>query len=1137
MPDRALKRALRDFDLVRAFSDLGWAPLHERPPDVVIDGHGHTLDPVAEQRGVQVFRVGPDADGQVPPREVRRRIERRVREHAREHAAERLLAFTDGAESKQVWLWVDRAPSAAPVVREREWHRRQDPEGLVQTLSQLAFAVSEGGALTVVDVAARMAAAFDEDTVAKAFHRAFDRHRQAFLVEIEGVADEDEREWYASALLNRLMFVYFLQRRGFLDGDPDYLRTRLRACRERPGGNGFYRAFLLRLFHHGLGAPASQRGAHLRDLVGEVPYLSGGLFRPHDVERDNPDLQIKDRAFAAVFEFFDSWDWTLDYRPPRTATEVTPDVLGYVFEQYVNNRQMGAYYTKEDVTGYVTRSTLLPFVLDEAGRRHPEGFRGDGAVWRLLAEDPDSYIYPAVQRTARDASGAPLPLPDEIAAGVSDVARRGAWDTPTPPEWGPPTETWRETVARRQRYLEIRDRLAAGAVRTSAGLVSLNLDVEQFTLDAIATCDSPDLLRAFWRALRAVTVLDPTCGSGAFLFAALERLAALYTACLNRMQDVVGRADADPEARSQALSDFRAELAEACDPQEHPTPTHFVLERVLLDNLYGVDIMPEAVEVCKLRLFLKLASQVEPGGRLGPLPDLNVRAGNALAGYAARGEVLRGSGGRPVVGGQGSLVFDRDREELRRSGQRLDDVDRLADASRERQPARGGRATARDELRARLADQLDRALARQRGVDPETPAFEAWRESHRPFHWVAEFYGVMSAGGFDVVVGNPPYVSSRKVDYGVPGPAFPDIYASVSLRLLDLTHGASALGLVVPLSLAFSGRYSALRRALGESGRSWFSSFDNIPAALFYGVSQRCTIWIGHRGGQRTVDTAPMARWRADDRPRLFQTLGYTPLDGPLAAVEPGVAKLASPTQAEVAARIGRAPYAAPRRTEAVGYSQAARNFVSVFLDPPPVLDADGLAPVAPSMVGTLAVGDGEAPVALAALAGELYLWDWLVRGDGFHVTGWMVSEYLGGVLPAVVGPARDLLRQLGGVLWARRNEALQFKKNAGKYVGNYNWLRLPGVTRRADLLAMAALGLDARQAEHVLDYVTRVRSINVFAGEKNIPESVKALFPLGAAPGQADLFRQTDAAIRDAFGWTPGQLAALVQERAAAGP
>ena len=97
-----------------------------------------------------------------------------------------------------------------------------------------------------------------------------------------------------------------------------------------------------------------------------------------------------------MFEFFDGYRWLLDERPHRDDNEINPDVLGYIFEKYINQKQMGAYYTKEDITGYISRNTVIPFLFDEAKKKCPVAFEPDGGVWGLLRDDPDRYIYPAV---------------------------------------------------------------------------------------------------------------------------------------------------------------------------------------------------------------------------------------------------------------------------------------------------------------------------------------------------------------------------------------------------------------------------------------------------------------------------------------------------------------------------------------------------------------------------------------------------------------------------------------------------------------------------------------------------------------------------------------------------------------------
>ncbi|GAG26425.1 unnamed protein product, partial [marine sediment metagenome] len=262
----------------------------------------------------------------------------------------------------------------------------------------------------------------------------------------EGITTVADREWYASLMLNRLMFIYFIQKKGFLDGDVDYLRNRLETVRQSQGKgkfHTFYRYFLRRLFHEGLAQRKEDRKGELNTLLGNVPYLNGGLFDTHQFENDNPEVQIPDEAFERLFDFFDAYQWHLDERPTRRDDEINPDVLGYIFEKYINQKQMGAYYTKEDITEYISKSTIVPFIFGAAEKKCAIAFRPEGAVWRLLRDDPDRYIYYPVKK------GVDLPLPEDISAGVADVSKRGGWNRLAGEEYAIPTESWREHVARR----------------------------------------------------------------------------------------------------------------------------------------------------------------------------------------------------------------------------------------------------------------------------------------------------------------------------------------------------------------------------------------------------------------------------------------------------------------------------------------------------------------------------------------------------------------------------------------------------------------------------------------------------------------------------------------------------------------
>jgi hypothetical protein len=91
--------------------------------------------------------------------------------------------------------------------------------------------------------------------------------------------------------------------------------------------------------------------------------------------------------------------------------------------------------------------------------------------------------------------------------------------------------------------------------------------------------------------------------------------------------------------------------------EKHPNRRYFILKSIIVNNLYGVDIMEEAVEICKLRLFLKLVAQVDRVKDLEPLPDIdfNIRPGNTLVGFISVDEIRRAA--ESDATGQGQLVF------------------------------------------------------------------------------------------------------------------------------------------------------------------------------------------------------------------------------------------------------------------------------------------------------------------------------------------------------------------------------------------------------------------------------------------------------------------------------------------------
>ena len=862
---------LEQFDFARLFvEELGW-DRHGQDISIPISGATFTLRAVAEKRGMVVWVYQAPAGQQIPDRATRKKIEIQVAKTTLEH----LMIFTDAKRAEQVWCWARREAGKPASVPEHFWYASSGNRGFLQKLEAIAFSLAEESTLTLVGVTTRARAAFDVERVTKRFYDQFKTEHKAFLDFISGITELADKEWYASLMLNRLMFIYFMQRKRFLDNKPNYLADKLAACKAQLGQDkfySFYRTFLLRLFHEGLGGKA--RNPELEKLLGRIPYLNGGLFEKHPIEERCPNIKIPDEAFTRIFAYFDRYQWHLDERPLRNDDEINPDVLGYIFEKYINQKQMGAYYTKEDITEYISKNTVIPFLFDAAKARCKVAFENPGGptVWDHLRADPDRYIYKAVKH------GVEYALPPEVAAGIEDVSARTQCRQKARAQFGLPTEIWREVVARRARYAEVCAKLAAGDVCKINDLITLNLDIRQFAQDVIERCEGPDLLRAIWKAIEGVTVLDPTCGSGAFLFAALNVLEPLYETCLDRMEAFV--ADLERSAKGHApkrFEDFKATLTKV---SAHPNARYFTLKSIILNNLFGVDIMEEAIEICKLRLFLKLAAQVDPDQtheNLGiePLPDIdfNIRAGNALVGYAtyqAVDDALKRK-----------LDLDNAASRIAKGAAELQTV---FDAFRARQMEGDGAVPSADKLRLRerlknLDDELNAHLGAEYGVSTrDANAYAKWLRSHEPFHWFIEFHGIMQAGGFDVVIGNPPYLEIRQVDYrprefrSLDGNA---IHAMCIERSLQLMKPSSTISMIGPLSLPSTARMRCVQDMIEEGRSTWYANFAWRPAKLFDAVNRALTIFAAiPSDGPKTFSTS-YQKWSSDNRDGLVERMTY----------------------------------------------------------------------------------------------------------------------------------------------------------------------------------------------------------------------------------------------------------------------
>ena len=222
---------------------------------------------------------------------------------------------------------------------------------------------------------------------------------------------------FAQTLFNRLMFLRFMECKGWLEfqGNKNYLQALFAA-----GGHGkksFYKGRLSALFFEGLAVEGRQQNA----AYGRVPYLDGGLFQPSELDRRVTDLP--DDLFAALLAdarsggLFYRYDFTVEEsRPADSEAAVDPEMLGKVFEESVTGRhETGSYYTPRAVVSFMCREALKRYLCDKLTTQYSG----------LRTQDPEKAagqhdaIAALVDR--QDAAGLTPPQMHRILAALDDL--------------------------------------------------------------------------------------------------------------------------------------------------------------------------------------------------------------------------------------------------------------------------------------------------------------------------------------------------------------------------------------------------------------------------------------------------------------------------------------------------------------------------------------------------------------------------------------------------------------------------------------------------------------------------------------------------------------------------------------------
>lgn len=366
---------------------------------------------------------------------------------------------------------------------------------------------------------AQWAEAFDKEPLTTDFFKRFDNALEKIQSDLQEYQILSSAEAYTQSqlLLERMIFLYFLQNRGWLNQERGYLRNRFLEYESKPDALTYYKDFLDKLFWT-LSTPPGSSGGRLPG----IPFLNGGLFdddefaQPQDQRKTNPPLKVRNSTFKYVFdELLEAFNFTVtEDTPLNQDVAVDPEMLGKVFESIVlhaeqadpdavapdKRKATGSYYTPRIVVHFICQEVLYQYLLNQ--------LEGAG--------------------------------------------------------WGPRLR-------------------AVLAIDTSDGLDEEEKDLLRKTI-------TPDEAKRIFDSVKPLKCCDPAVGSGAFPVGLLHELVNL-----RRVLETAANGYVDP-ARGEGYTWLQK-----------------TKEDIVQNCLFGVDIQQQAIEICRLRLWLSLVVDYDLG--------------------------------------------------------------------------------------------------------------------------------------------------------------------------------------------------------------------------------------------------------------------------------------------------------------------------------------------------------------------------------------------------------------------------------------------------------------------------------------------------------------------------------------------
>ena len=461
---------------------------------------------------------------------------------------------------------------------------------------------------------------------------------------------------YVKKMMGRIVFLHFLQKKGWLNGNPSFLRDLFLTS---PYQADFLEQVLEPLFFGIFNTEPEQReelfaNEHwdkglLKQWV-QLPYLNGGLFERDEVDKMN--IRLPASLFNDLFTFLASYNFTVDENDPDDAEiGVDPEMLGKIFESLLeDNKAKGAFYTPKEIVRYMCKESLIAYLSE--------------------------------QLSVNSEQNKNTKIPTDIDSQVTD------------------------------------HRSLITKIRTFVETHEMQSELEPYR----------DMLN---KALREVKICDPAIGSGAFPMGLLNELWRCREALTNHDS-------------CSLITVHRSQLK----------------KEIIENNIYGVDIERGAIDIARLRFWLSIVVDSEEPQAL-PNFDYKFMQGNSLIESFEGVDLSRmmssdgqhsslGKGRQKAGANQLGIEFvstdtKRNLQLMLREYFSLTDHVKKAEARRE----------INDSVKSyiRHQDLRPAAEARLSTLDPSA--------NQEFFLWHTWFKDIFDKGGFDIVVGNPPYIGIK----------------------------------------------------------------------------------------------------------------------------------------------------------------------------------------------------------------------------------------------------------------------------------------------------------------------------------------------------------------------------------------